>query len=410
MTATTRWEIPEAVDPPTGEAVRSLYKRVSERIGMRNAGWIALLLGVIAFVVGLVAGWMEFVLVGIVAIVLVAIALLFTIGKPRLRVMMQLSDRSVVVGERALGRILVQTQPGKRHLGSRLDLPLGKEKASFWMPLMPGGTTREFRFRIPTHRRGRIVVGPANSVQGDPFGLAGRETHWTGQEEVYVHPKTVRLPGRQMGFVHDLEGHASPNLSASDMNFHALRPYVSGDDRRHVHWKSSARAGELMVRQFEESRMSTVLVALDTGRQSYIDEDEFETAVSAAASIAMQTLLGDSQLVMATSKEELAAVAPTVALDELALVEQTARGGVADLAYTNSRADHGASIVILISGSTTTLADLRVASARFDVDTRFIGIRVSTGDEPRNRKVGNVTLNQIGSLDDLPRVMRRSMD
>lgn len=410
MTTTTRWEIPEAVDPPTGEAFRSLYKRVSEAIGMRTAGWVALVVGIVVLIVGLVAGWQEFLLVGVVAIVLVGIALLFTIGKPRLRVAMEVSDRSVVVGERADGRLLVQTQPGKRHLGSRLDLPVGKEKASFWMPMMAGGSAREFRFRIPTHRRGHIVVGPANSVQGDPFGLAGRETHWTGETEVFVHPRTVRLPGRQLGFVHDLEGHASPNLSASDMNFHALRPYVAGDDRRHVHWKSSARVGELMVRQFEESRMSKVLVALDTGQQSYIDEDEFETAVSVAASIAMQSLLGDSQLAMATSKDELAAISPTVALDELSLVEQTSRGGIADLAYTSSRANHGASIVVLITGSTATLRDLRLASSRFDVDVRFIGIRVAAGEDVRNRKVGNVTLNQIGSLKDLPRVMRRSMD
>ena len=408
-TTTSRWEIPEAVDPPSGEAIRSLYKRVSNAIGMRNAGWVCFVVGIASLVVGLVADWLEFVLVGVVAVVLVGIALLFTIGKPKLLVRIDVSDRSVVVGDRADGRLLVQTRPGKFSLGTRLDLPIGAEKASFWLPMTAGSGVREFRFRIPTHRRGRIVVGPANSVQGDPFGLAGRETHWTGETEVFVHPRTVRLPGRQIGFVHDLEGHASPNLSSSDMSFHALRPYVPGDERRHIHWKSSARIGELMVRQFEESRMSKVLVALDTARQSYIDEEEFETAVSVVASIAKQTLRDESKLSMLTSKEELSAASPQVALNELSLVEQSVPGGLADLAYTASRECGGVSVIVLVTGSTASLADLRLASSRFDVDARFIGIRVATGDELRSRSVGNVTVNQLGHLDELPRAMRRSM-
>lgn len=406
---TTRWEIPEAVDPPSGEALRSLYRRVSEWAGMRNAGWICLVVAVLALVVGLVANWREFLVVGVVGLVLMAVALLFTIGKPKLAVGIAISDRSVVVGDRAHGRVLVATQPGARHLGSRLDLPVGDDHASFWLPMMGAGASKEFRFRIPTARRGRVVVGPANSVQGDPFGLAGRETRWTDELEVFVHPRTVRLPGRQIGFVHDLEGHASPHLTASDMNFHALRPYTPGDDRRHVHWRSTARAGELMVRQFEESRMSKVLVALDTGRTSYIDEEEFELAVSVTASIAMQTLLGESQLTLLTSKEHLRTPSPGMALDELSLVEQTARGGVADLAHSSSQRDPSASIAILVTGSSASLTDVRLSSARFDVDTRFIGIRVADGEELRNRKVGNVTINQIGSLEDLPRAMRGSM-
>ena len=380
MSTSTRWEIPEAVDPPSGETLRWWYRALSKRVGMRDAGWVCLLIGVVALVVGLVLRWQEFVLVGVVAVVAVGVALLFTIGRP-----------------------------GTRHLGSRLDLPVGEERASFWLPMLRSAEMREFRFRVPTERRGLVVVGPALSVQGDPFGLAGRETRWTGEEEVHVHPRTVRLPGRQTGFVHDLEGHASPNLSSSDMNFHALRPYVAGDDRRHVHWKSTARTGQLMVRQFEESRMSTVLLALDTGRASYIDEDEFELAVSVVASLAQQCILGESELSIVTSREELAAASLTLALDELSLVEATPRGGVADLAHTCSRLEHRSSIAMLVTGSTASLDDLRLASSRFDVDTRYIGIRVASGAELRHRQVGNVTLNQVGSLADLPRAMRRSM-
>lgn len=404
---TTRWTAPEAVDPPTTEALTSLYRRVSEAVGLRGAGWICLGLGIVGIAVGLAVGWLEFAVTGVVAVVMVGIALLFTIGKPRLAVALDVAQRAVVVGDRASG--LVRITAEARHLGSRLDLPVGADIASVWLPAMGAGATHDHRFRIPTHRRGRIVVGPATSVQGDPFALAGRETHWTGELEVFVHPRTVRLAGRQLGFVHDLEGHASPHLSAADMNFHALRPYVPGDDRRHVHWKSSARAGELMVRQFEESRMSRVLVALDTGRTSYIDDEEFELAVSVAGSLAKQALLGESVLTLVTTRDEIRALTPTMALDGLSLVEPTARGGIQDLAQSSAERDPGASIALLVTGSTASMADVRMASARFDVDTRFVGTRVSLGEELRTRGAGNVTVNQVGSLEDLPRAMRRAM-
>lgn len=409
MTTTARWEIPEAVDPPTGETLREIYDRVSNFVGLRTPGWACLFLAVGAFSLGLVFGWLELVIIGLAGLLLTGIALLFTLGKPKLRVGLAVSDVSVVVGKPAHGQVQVQVEPGTRHLGSRLDLPIGQDHTSFWLPMMSGSGVRIFPFRIPTRRRGLVVVGPANSLQGDPFGLSGRETKWTDSLDVYVHPRTVRLPGRQLGFVHDLEGNPSQALSQSDMNFHALRPYVPGDDRRHVHWKSTARAGQLLVRQFEETRMSTVLVALDTGRRSYIDDEEFELAVSVAASIGQHALWSESVLTLLTSRDSLNTITNTTMLDSCSLIEPTARGGIADLAVSSAERSSNASIVYLISGSSATMTDVRRAAARFDVDARYIGIRVDQGAKLRSQRVGNISINQVGALSDLPRVIRRSM-
>src|SRR5699024_9984886 len=82
----------------------------------------------------------------------------------------------------------------------------------------------------------------------------------------------------------DLEGTPSSDLSSSDIAFHALRDYAPGDDRSHVHWRTTARTGKLMVRQFEETRRSHVVVALDDLAEHYASDEEFELAVSAAAS------------------------------------------------------------------------------------------------------------------------------
>ena len=408
--AEPRWEAPEAVDRPSAEALRRIYRRVNVVTGMRTAGWVCLAGGIVSLVLGLVFGWTEFVVVGVLAIAIVAVSLLFTIGKPKLQVRIEQMGRAVVVGEPATGRLLARNAAGRRHWGSRMDLPVGPTSASFSLPALSPGEVTAHEFRIPTDRRGLVKVGPANSVQGDPFALTGRETQWTDELELYVHPRTVSLPGRQTGFVHDIEGHASSHLSASDMNFHALRPYVAGDDRRHVHWRSTARTGQLMVRQFEESRMSRVVIALDTGRSAYLDEDEFELGVSCAASIALQTIYAESPLTLLTTRDRLTSVTPGRALDDLSLVEQTARGGVSDLVHGAIRRAPGSSVAICVTGSSASLADLRKACARFDVDTRVVGIRVNADGELRARAAGNVTVVQIGSLDDLPRGMRKAME
>ena len=116
-----------------------------------------------------------------------------------------------------------------------------------------------------------VVVGPVRSVRGDPLSLLRRELVWTDATELFVHPRTVPLQGSAAGFIRDLEGQVSRSLTNSDVAFHALRGYVPGDDRRYVHWRTSARTGTLMVRQFEETRRSHLLVALSTAAGDYTD-------------------------------------------------------------------------------------------------------------------------------------------
>ena len=79
----------------------------------------------------------------------------------------------------------------------------------------------------------------------------------------------------------------------SDLAFHALREYVPGDDLRHVHWRSSAKAGELLVRQYHETRRGHVTILVDDRRVSYRRLRDFELAVSVATSIALRAVRDD---------------------------------------------------------------------------------------------------------------------
>ncbi len=90
-----------------------------------------------------------------------------------------------------------------------------------------------------------------------------------GRSSCFVAPRVTDLSVFAGGLTHDLDGATSQQLSMSDLAFHALREYVPGDDLRHVHWRSSAKAGELLVRQYHETHRGHVTVLVDGARASY---------------------------------------------------------------------------------------------------------------------------------------------
>lgn len=405
---TDQWQAPLPVDDPRA-GLREVLGTIYRRVGLSPAGWVALAAALLCLIGFLGLHWVELLYIAVMLFLLVVVALAFTLGRPRYDVTLELREARVIVGEDAAGRLGVRNTVVRRTLPSRLDLPVGVEAASFAIPSMPGGGWHGEEFEIPTRRRGVIPVGPARSVQGDPFGLSGRTTDWTEVTELFVHPRTVNLPGRQTGFIHDLEGHASNHLTVSDMSFHALREYVPGDDRRHIHWRSSARTGALMVRQFEETRQSRVALALDTAGPSYLDDEEFELAVSVIGSVAVQCVREENPLALMTTVDVLPAVSALRALDEMCRVETHSRGSLFDLVTAVMHREPAASIVILATGSTVGLERVRRAAANFDVDTRVIAVMVDPSAPVTVRTVSNVSLIRVPALADLSRAMRQAM-
>ena len=163
---------------------------------------------------------------------------------------------------------------------------------------------------MPTEHRAVIAVGPARSVRGDAFGLVRRMVRWTDPEQLLTCiPRTTPLSGAVAGFFKDLEGQPTADLSNDDVSFHALRAYVPGDDRRYIHWRTSARTNDLMVRQFEETRRSHVAVGLSTRLADYADPAEFELAVETCASLAVQSFREERRLTILSGGAPL--VAPT---------------------------------------------------------------------------------------------------
>ena len=403
-----RWLAPAEVGPVRWADVRNGATRLSRALGMRAAGWVVLASGMVLLLAGWGLSWLELRVAGVSAVALALVAMLFTLGRPSLAVTIKVPERHVQVGSRATGDLTVRNAGGRRILPGRIDLPIGDQTASIALPALGAADVLEQSFVIPTERRCVVTVGPALSVQGDPFGLTGRESLWTDEVEVFVHPRTVNLPGRQTGFVHDLEGHTTQKLSNSDMSFHALREYVPGDDRRHIHWRSSARTGDLMVRQFEETRQSRIVIAIDLSDQSYAAEEEFEDAVSVAASFVQQSFREENPVAVATNVGIHRGLSATRSMNELSRVERLDRTHVTELFRLVRDREAMASIVVLVTGSRPRTDRLRRAATLLGIDTRVILIRVDPNHPLAVDTVSNVTSIQLPSLDHLPRAVRRS--
>lgn len=409
-TATTRTV--QVADEPTwrrlprlaGERVRS----VNRLLGVSPAGWTLLGVAVAAFWVGGRLGWTELRVASVACLVVLLLAIAFTVGRQTYAVTLDLQTRQVVVGERAFGELTVVNTSKRRLWPARIELPVGRRLASFGLPSLGGRASHDEVFAVPTVRRSVITVGPARTVRGDPFRLMGREILWTEAIDLYVHPRTVALPGRQGGFIRDLEGRTTGEVTSSDLSFHALREYVPGDDQRYVHWRSTARTGTLMVRQFEETRRSHVAVALDVAGDSYLSDDEFELAVSVVGSVGLQSLRDENTLSMMTTAERLRAISPRRTLDELCGVSMVDRGSVAELVRGCVRSVPGVSTAVVVTGSQVAPADLRRACTLFDLDVRVVAVRVRLGAEVSTQTLSNVTLVTLGSLEALPQALRRA--
>ncbi|MCL3863201.1 DUF58 domain-containing protein [Actinotalea sp. K2] len=371
-------------------------------------GWVVLVLAAALGAGGWRLGWVELTVVAAAAGAALLAALVLTVGRSTFAVDLDMSDHRVTVGERAVGRLAVRNTSRRRLLPAQIVLPVGQGSADFHLPSLGPGATFEDVFAVPTTRRAVVVVGPVLSVRGDPLGLMRRKVRWAGPVDLYVHPRLVSLAGAASGVLRDLEGQATRTVSDSDMSFHALRDYVAGDDRRHIHWRSSAKIGALMVRQFEDTRRTHTAVALSTATGDYATDGEFELAVGVAASVGVQALRDERDLTVLAGDAQLRTDTPPRLLDDCSGLEASSGGVGADhLARRVAREAPDASVAILVVGSVPTRATMRAHAVHIPVGVRTLVLLCCEGAPVEVVQHGTLSLASIGSLADLPRVLRR---
>src|SRR5690625_1739148 len=284
---------------------------------MTKLGWATLTVVVLAIIAGITLGWAEFTTLGVAGAAALIFATFQTLGRSTFAVKIHLPTTRVKVGEKLTAEVVVQNNGKRLVLPAYLRLPIGANAGQFAIPLLRAGQSHDELVVIPTSRRGVITLGPATSVRGDVLALMRREVAWTDPQDLFVHPEIVRLTGSGSGLMRDLEGQSLQIISDADISFHALREYIPGDDRRHIHWKTSARIGDLMVRQFDDTRRTRTALLTSTHHADYADDNEFELAVSVFASLGVQTLVEERDLVALAANTQLRIDVPVRFLDEI---------------------------------------------------------------------------------------------
>ena len=364
-------------------------------------GWGTAIIGAGAALAGSLASWVEAAVLGFTCLSLVALSLLWSLGRAGHTVALRLANTRVTVGEKALGALTVTNPTSRRLRATKVELCVGAGANSFLCPPLGHGESHEEVFAIATTRRGIVAVGPASTIRGDSLGLVRRVQTWSDATELYIHPRTVAMNASTVGFIRDIEGATTQDLSSADVSFHALREYVPGDDRRAIHWRSTARIGKLMVRQFEETRRSHLLIVLDLDTDAWASDDEFEIGVSAAASMARAALVDAKEVSVHTQAGHLKTPTPMHAMDSLSGVERVL--GAERISALTQRAGtevSQASTAVVISGSRTHLADLHAALTRLPLDMVITGVRIDTDSDFELRTLGNTPVVVAPTLDD----------
>ncbi|MGQ0823659.1 MAG: DUF58 domain-containing protein [Actinomycetota bacterium] len=147
-----------------------------------------------------------------------------------------------------------------------------------------GGESTSVEYSVDCTRRGRIKIGPLLLRQADPFGVCSADATSGAPSFLWVYPATHRIEVLPQGRVKDLEGPTSDTAPNGSASFHQLREYVPGDDLRHIHWRTTARTGTLMVKHLVDTTKPEIAVLLDN-RADVLGAEDFEEAVEVAASL-----------------------------------------------------------------------------------------------------------------------------
>ncbi|MFB8211332.1 DUF58 domain-containing protein [Streptomyces sp. NPDC056010] len=178
-------------------------------------------------------------------------------------------------------------------LQDRVPYVLGP-RPRFVLDRVEAGGRREVSYRVRSDLRGRYPLGPLQLRLSDPFGMCELTRSFSAYDTLVVVPRTEPLPpvplaGESSGYG---EGRQRSLALAGDDDV-IPRGYRYGDDLRRVHWRSTARYGELMVRREEQPQRARCTVLLDTRRTAYRGagpDSAFEWAVSGAASALVHML------------------------------------------------------------------------------------------------------------------------
>lgn len=246
-------------------------------------GWGVLIAGVGLLAAGIALGLTAACVGGAFLATLVACSMLIVAEVPQIQMARVAVPREVERGGPAEIRLHFQSMSAKRPRAlTVIETVAGEQRIATIGPLTPQGSDH-ISYAIPTDRRGLLTAGPLVVRRFDPFGLVTADRRFTSTCTVSIRPRQYALRMLPSGRQRDLEG-PTRERSEGSASFHQLRGYVPGDDLRRIHWRSTAKTGDLLVKQMVDTTRPELVLVLDN-RRSVTSSDDFEHAVDITASI-----------------------------------------------------------------------------------------------------------------------------
>ena len=211
------------------------------------------------------------------------------------------------------------------HVGDRLQVTYTLRNTSrvpkFWLEIhnptsLPGGlpgralslgalSERSWRIRAPLVRRGHFRIEPLQIQTGDPFGFFEASASVGQGVTLVVYPRLEPIPLWKLP-ASNLEGsHSSPERTLQTTPLATtVRPYAPGDSFNRIHWKTTARTGEIQVKEFDLEQTADAWIVLDLERGVHAgrgDESTVEAAVRVAAAVADKAIAENRAVGMTVS-------------------------------------------------------------------------------------------------------------
>jgi uncharacterized protein (DUF58 family) len=346
--------------------------------------------GFAAAITGLFLGERDLVSVGVLLLVLPLFSALAA-GRARYRLscVRSISPPRVAAGQSAQARLRLENV-------SRLPtgLLLAEDTVPYALGTRPRyvlngierGGSRELTYPLRSDLRGKFVVGPLEIRIADAFGLVELGRSFSSSTTFVVTPKVVPLPRAVVSgsWLGDGDGRARAMAAAGEDDV-VPRVYRDGDELRRVHWRSTARYGELMVRREEQQWRNRAVLLLDTRRSAHTGTgaaSSFEFAVSAAASIGVHLAHEglDGQLITDTGALTATGTFEDVLLNSLAVIKLS-RGH--DLGPGTAALRSSSGLLVAVTGRLSPAAARQLAASRRNAGPAIaLLLAVSTWSNP----------------------------
>jgi len=369
-------------------------------------GYAVLAAGLALGVAGWALGYPELAVLSTGCLAALTVSGCWLLASFSLRITREIAPVKVPRGDPAVATVRVA------NIGRRATRPLvavdrcGGQEVAVPLPGIARGGARFASYRLPTARRGEIAVGPLLVLSCDPLGLFRRVRVYGEPGTLLVRPRTAPLPVLPSGRVASLEGPTSDTAPSGTVTFHALREYVLGDDLRHIHWRTTARTGTLMVRQLVDSSLPVTVVILDTRPVCYLGDD-FDIAVDAAATVAAGMATAGFPVTLLTAAggrfDTRSSRGAQDLLDWLARLPASADGELGAALEVARRLTTAASLTV-VTGTATDLSSERLAAASRTFERMTV---IRAGRHPGARLVLPATCVDAASAQDVAAAWRR---